>query len=272
MKNPITLPRLTARLLVMVSFATLLSAASFQVALAQTAPNLGAALGFSVLGGTAVTCTDSVVTGFVGLFPGTAFTNTRCTFAGGTPPATDGAAIQARTAFLSAYDALAAVSCGQTLTGTLAGVTLAPGVYCFDAAATLTGTLTLNGQGNSNAVWIFKIGAALTGTNFTVVMANGAQPCNVFWAPSAAATMTDSAFKGNILAGGATGSITLTRGAVAGRALANVAVTMTGNSVIGCTTLAAPPPAPQPCVPDDDDDDKDKKDHKKGREHHRDRD
>jgi ice-binding like protein len=132
--------------------------------------------------------------------------------------------------------------------------------------------LTLNGQGNSNAVWIFKIGAALTGTNFTVVMANGAQPCNVFWAPSAAATMTDSAFKGNILAGGATGSITLTRGAVAGRALANVAVTMTGTSVIGCTTLAAPPPAPQPCVPDDDDDDKDKKDHKKGREHHRDRD
>ena len=46
--------------------------------------------------------------------------------------------------------------------------------------------------------------------------------------------MTDSAFKGNILAG----SITWTRGSLAGRALANAAVTLTDALVVGCGTLA----------------------------------
>jgi hypothetical protein len=118
-------------------------------------------------------------------------------------------------------------------------VTLTPGTYCTDAALTATGvTLTLDAQNNPDAVWIFQIGAALTGTNFSVVMAGGGKACNVFWVPSAAATMTTSTLKGNILAGGATGSITLTGGTLDGRALAKVAVTMT-DSVVGCGGLAA---------------------------------
>jgi hypothetical protein len=185
------------------------------------APALGAASGFSVLAGTAVTCTDGVIT-----------------IAGRTPPATNAAARQARPAFLSAYAALQAQSrsCTRTLTS-LDGLNLPPGVYCVDASAK-TGTLTLTGS--SNGVWIFLVNGALTGTNFTVVMNGGGQPCNVFWSPNAAATMTTSALKGNILAGGAGGSITLTGGTLAGRALANVAVTITGASLIGCAALAVP--------------------------------
>jgi hypothetical protein len=69
------------------------------------------------------------------------------------------------------------------MTGTSDGVTLAPGVYCFDAAATLTGRLTLDGP--ANGIWIFRVGTsgtgAFTGTNFSVDMAGGGRPCGVYW-------------------------------------------------------------------------------------------
>jgi len=242
-------------------FSACLLALVSQAAFAQ-APALGAASAFSVLGGTAVTCTTSVITGDVGVSPGTAFTNTGCTIAGGVPPATNVAAAGAHNDLIIAYAALQSAPCTGTLLDTIpASVTLAPGVYCTGAALTATGvTLTLDAGGNANAVWIFKIGAALTGTSFTVVMANGGQPCNVFWAPGAGVTMTTSALMGTILAGGATGSITLTGGSLAGRALANVAVTMTNASVLGCATLGGSGAAS--CKgrdrDDGDDDDKDK--------------
>ena len=200
--------------------------------------SLGAASGFSVLAGTNVTCTAGVVAGAVGVSPGSAvpFTNTGCTITGATPPATNGAAAAARTDFLSAYAAIQATSCILT-PGNLDGLTLPPGVYCLDAVAK-AGTLTL--QGPSTGVWVFRVAGALTGTNFSVAMAGGGQPCNVYWAPTAAATMTTSALQGNILAGDpAGGSITMTGGTLAGRALANVAVTMTGASIIGCGALSA---------------------------------
>jgi len=197
-----------------------------------TAPGLGTAASFAVLAGTAVTCTDSNVTGDVGVFPGTAVTLTRCTIVG-TIHAGDPTAEAAYNDFLSAYDALALVPCDAVLTGTLDGVTLRPGVYCFDAAATLTGQLTLNGS--ANGVWIFKIGTsgtgALTGTGFSVVMAGGGQPCNVYWWVAEAATMTDSHFVGTILAGMA---ITVTRGTFTGDAFAKAAVTLTGANLLAC--------------------------------------
>lgn len=242
----------------LLTMAAFLSAASFQAALAQSsAPPLSAALqNFAVLGGV-VTCTDSLVVGDVG---GTfaAASPTRCTFTGRTPPATNAAAALARTDFASAYAALKAMACNQgALTGTLDGRTLTPGVYCFSAAAALAGTLTLDAQGNPDAVWIFQIGAALAGTNFSVVMINGGQPCNVFWVPGAAATMTTSALKGNILAGGPTGAITLTGGSLTGRALATVAVTMT-DALVGCGGLAALSGTLSCKVKDRDGDDEDK--------------
>jgi Ice-binding-like len=258
-----------------------------QAAFAQ-APALGAASGFEVLGGTAVTCTTSVIAGDVGISPGSAFTNTGCMIAGGMPPATNVAAAAARNDFIIAYAALQARACDFTLGSTIpVSTTLPPGVYCTGAALTATGvTLTLDAGGDANAVWIFKIGTsatgALTGTDFSVAMAGGGQACNVFWAPSAAATMTTSSLKGSILAGNATGgSITMTGGTLVGRALARVAVTMTNASVIGCDIAAGPPKS---CKPhkhhhkhgkdkghgdhDDDDDDRDHHDKDHGDKHH----
>jgi hypothetical protein len=184
-----------------------------------------------------------VVAGDVGISPGAtaAFTNTGCTISGDMPPATNADAVDARAAMLSTYAALQSRACTGTLLSTIpVSTTLSPGVYCTDAALTATDvTLTLDARGDRNAVWIFKIGAALSGTNFSVIMANGAQPCNVYWVPGDATTMTTSALKGNILAGGATlGSITLTGGSLVGRALANVAVTMTNASVIDCDVVS----------------------------------
>jgi len=223
--------------------AALSSAATWAQGSPAPQPPVNTASGFAVLAGTNVTCTAGSVVGDIGVSPGSAvsYTDTGCTVAGATPPATNAAAAPARTDFLNTYASLQARAntCVSLLGSTLAGENLAPGVYCLDAVAK-TGLLTLTGP--SNGVWIFLVDGALTATNFTVVMAGGGQPCNVFWAPTAAATLTTSAMKGNVLAGNAIdGSITLTGGSLAGNAYANVAVAITGTSVIGCEVLSGKP-------------------------------
>ncbi|HAR46050.1 MAG TPA: hypothetical protein DCS05_07745 [Nitrospiraceae bacterium] len=243
MKHPIvnshTFARFTARLTAIVLFGALLLAVPFHAAFAQTAPDLGSAASFAVLAGPAVTCTDSTINGDVGSgLTGSAITQTNCTI-NGTVHQGDATAIAAYGDFLNAYDALALAQCDQTLTGTLAGLVLAPGVYCFEAAATLTGQLTLDGP--ANGVWIFKIGTlgtgALTGTNFSVVMSGGGQACNVYWWVAEAATMTTSNFQGTILAGAAT---TFTGGSLIGRDLAKAAATLTGVTVSACSPGTPP--------------------------------
>ncbi len=206
------------------------TAASAQAALAVVAP-------FTILGGTNVTCTGGAVIGEIGVAPGATvpYKNTNCAVAGEAPPATNVAAVQGEAVFIAAYDALevAATSlvCTQ-LTGSLAGENLAPGDYCIDGS-TKTGLLTLDGP--PNAVWFFFSTGALTGTNFSVVMAGGGHPCDVYWVPGRAASLTTSSLLGNILAGDAAdGSITLTGGSLTGRALATVAVTTTDTNVVGC--------------------------------------
>ncbi len=208
---------------------------------AASAPTLGAASDFAVLsaapGGLgAVTCTDTTISGVVGSSgPPASVTQTNCVISGGVVAPVSAGVL---TAFNDAYDALAGQSCDSFLTGTLADVTLTPGVYCFAAAATLTGTLTLSG--GSNDTWLFKIGTsgtgALTGTNFSVVMANGATACNVTWWVAEAATMTTSSFQGTILAGAAiTGTGVAPTSPFEGRALAKAAVTLTNVAFAGCT-------------------------------------
>jgi hypothetical protein len=249
------------------------------LAWAQSPPSLGTAANFAVLGGTAVTCTSSVITGDVGVSPGSAFTNTGCTITGGVPPATNAAAALGHTAFLNTYDALVLTPCTQTIaTATFTGNVpalgpLAPGVYCFPAGVTFTDTtLTLDGSTNPNGIWIFKVGAALTGTGFQVVTSNGAQACNVFWAVGAAATLTTSTlpplFQGNVLAGGPSGSITITGGALVGRVLANVAVTLTSTNINGVCALVDQ--AKASCKNEDDDKDKEKEKEKETEKEHRD--
>jgi ice-binding like protein len=191
-----------------------------------------AASSFAVLANQAVTCTDGSVIGDVGTFqaaPTGSVTLTRCPVIGGIHVG-DGAAVQAYNAFLAEYAALAP-NVGQctpanTLTGTLAGQTLTPGTYCISSVAK-TGTLTLNGGGE----YLFLVDGALTGTNFNVLLTNGAEACDVTWLTSAAATLTTSNFVGTILSGA---GITLTGGTFSGNAYAKADVTITGAAVTGC--------------------------------------
>jgi hypothetical protein len=200
-------------------------------------PSLGAAGGFTILSGAAVTLTGSSVIGDAGSFaPGGAVTQTGSPVSG-TIHAGDAAALAASVDFLAAYGTLAALPPGQCdafLSGTLANVTLPPGTYCFDAAATVTGQLTL--EGPAGAAWLFRIGTsgfgALTGTGFSVVLSGGALPCDVTWLIADAATMTSSNLQGNILAGAAS---TFTGGSLIGRDLAKAGVTFTGTAVSACS-------------------------------------
>src|SRR5579864_7350669 len=143
--------RLTAGLAV-IPFAVLFSATP---ALAATAPSLGSAVGFAVLGASTVTCTGlSVITGDVGVSPGSAITGfPPCTLTGALH-AGDAVASQAQIDADAAYANLASATPCIDLTGQdLGGKTLAPGVYCFASSAELTGVLTLTGGG----VYIFQI-------------------------------------------------------------------------------------------------------------------
>lgn len=224
----------------------LVGAARF--ASAQTAPTLGTAQGFAVLAGSAVTNTGATTTaGSVGVYPGSAIT--------GFPPgivtsgathAANSVALQAQGGVTTAYNSLASQACTQDLTGQdLGGLTLTSGVYCFSSAAQLTGTLTMNAQGNPNAVFIFKMGSALTTASGSAVsLVNGASACNVFWQVGSSATIgTTSAFVGNVLA---LTSITMNTGAsLAGRALArNGAVTMQSNTVNAPCLVPVTPSCP----------------------------
>jgi hypothetical protein len=215
---------------------------SASMATAQTAPPLGQAGSFAVLGASAVTNTGpTVVTGDLGIWPSTASSIT------GFPPGIvngathpgDAVAQQAQTDVTAAYNDLAGQACnpGNVLTGIdLGGLTLTPGVYCFSTSAQLTGTLTLDAQGNSAAVFVFQIGTTLTtASGSRVLVINNGSSCNVFWQIGSSATLgTTTAFAGNILA---LASITLNTGAVApGRALARTgAVTLDTNGVGGCS-------------------------------------
>ena len=149
--------------------------------------------------------------------------------------------MQAKSDLASAYNAISSDSCGSNLTGqNLGGLTLTPGVYCFSSSALLTGTLTLNSQADNSAVFIFKIGSALTtASSSSVLVKAGGDFCNVFWQVGSSAVLgTNTAFAGNILA---FASITLAAGAsLAGGALArNGAVTMDTTHLGACPTQPA---------------------------------
>lgn len=215
---------------------------------------LGTAQSFAVLGGSTVTNTGaSVLTGDLGVSPGAAITGFPPGTATGTTHAADAVALQAQNDVTTQYNALAAAACSADLTGQdLGGQTLTPGTYCFSSSAQLTGTLTLNAQGNANAAFIFKTGSTLTTASASsVVLINGGNPCGVAWQIGSSATLgTTTSFIGNLIA---LQSITLNTGAnIIGRALArNGAVTLDTNNVsfATCTAGGGPPPLPPPPVP-----------------------
>jgi Ice-binding-like/Bacterial Ig-like domain len=198
---------------------------------------LGSAANFDILAASTVTNTGPTIIsgGDLGLSPGSSVTG----FPPGTltPPAvmhlTDPVAAQAQLDLTIAYNYAAGLTGAALLPGDMSGLTFTPGLYKTSTTVMLSGgNVTLDGQGNANAVFIFQIGSTLTTiTNTQVVLAGGAQAKNIFWQVGSSATLgTNSVFKGNILA---LASITITTGVnLEGRALASAAaVTLDSNTI-----------------------------------------
>jgi Ice-binding-like/Bacterial Ig-like domain len=208
----------------------------------QALINLGSAASFAVMSTSSIASTGPVIiNGDVGLAPGTSQ---------GIPPAqvngtihiNDSVITQAQADLLAAYnDAISRSTNAQTLPGNMGGLTFAPGLYVNSTSVLISGAgannnVTLDAQGDPNAVFIFKMGSTLTtGPGSQVILAGGAKASNVFWQVGTSATIdTTSIFQGNVLAAV---SITVNTGAVVtGRLFAGsgggaASVTVDGMSV-----------------------------------------
>ena len=197
---------------------------------------LGSATTFEVLAGSTVTSTGATtVNGDLGVSPGTAVTGFPPGLVNGTIHAGDPAAAQAQLDLTTAYNDAAGRTVGAiTVAGNLGGQTLAPGLYKSTSSLEISsGDLTLDAQGDANAVWIFQMASTLTTTSGRqVILSGGAKAANIFWQVGSSATLgTTSAFKGNILA---LASITVTTGAaVEGRLLARTAAVTLDSNIVG---------------------------------------
>ena len=203
---------------------------------------LGSATTFAVLAGSTVTSAGATtVDGDIGVSPGTALTGAPTV--SGTIHLGDPAAAQAQLDLTTAYnDAAGRTLDAISLAGNLGGQTLTPGLYNSTSSLEISsGDLTLDAQGDANAVFVFQMASTLTTTSARqVILSGGAKAANIFWQVGSSATLgTGSVLKGNILA---LASITVTTGAtVDGRLLARTAaVTLDANSI----TIPAAPAIP----------------------------
>ncbi|MFA5801276.1 MAG: ice-binding family protein [Thermoleophilia bacterium] len=213
------LTRLSIAVLIAV---TILFGLAVSSAAATPMVDLGTAEGFAVLGGQAVTnVPNSVITGDVGLSPAAGTNYAGLTpaevsgtiyavdvtgpagVAGNNPSLVNGAQSDLTTAYVYA----AGLTPTQTFSATddqLGGQTLTDGVYAFGHGdtANLIGTLTLDGQGNSNSVFIFQASSDLvTASDSVVRLINGANSCRVFWQVTSSVTFgTRTTFVGNVMA------------------------------------------------------------------------
>jgi hypothetical protein len=202
-------------------------------ALASVVP-LGAADTFAVLGGSTVTNAGAtVVTGDLGVSPGSAVTGFGPgVVLNGSIHMNDALAMQAHADAATAYGQLVGETFTTDLSGQgLGGMTLTPGVYHFGTTAQLTGTLTLNTLGEPNAAFHFQIGTTLTTDPGSMITFLNGSSANIFWQVGTSATIgIDSVFEGTILADQ---SITVNSGAtINGRAIAiNAAVTLDTDTI-----------------------------------------
>ena len=146
----------------------------------------------------------------------------------------------------SLYDELMAYPGGVTHALTFgSGETLDPGAYDVAGAPSIAGTLTMDGGGDPNAVFIIRgSGAFTTGAGTTVVLTGNAKPENIFWVSGAAmSTAANTVMKGTMLGGGASaGAVSLGDGSnLEGRLFTKLgAVSLGENVVITSPTVAAP--------------------------------
>ncbi len=212
---------------------------------APTSVGLGTAKSYAVLAGQTITNTGPTkITGDIGLHPGSAVTGfASVTYVGALRVGT-AAALQAKNDLVTAYNDAAGRTPVTTVATELGGQVVNAGIY-NSAAGTfgVTGTLTLDAEGDSSAVFIFQMASTLiTAPGSSVALINGASACNVFWQVGSSATLdTTTRFKGTIMA---LTSIALKTGAtLEGRALArNGAVTLDTNVITsaGCSPPTAP--------------------------------
>ena len=215
---------------------------------AATAVPLGNADSFAILAGESITNLGgaSTITGDIGLAPGELSDITGSSDIiqpAGAIYAADEVAAAGKVSLVAAYDNAFGQVPVTTLPSEL-GQTLTTGVYTSDTFQ-ISGTLTLDAQGDPNAVFIFKAASELnTAVGSNVALINGAQACNVFWQVTSSASLGGgSTFKGTILANT---TITLGTGAaVEGRVLASTgSVTLLGNTITRPTCAATPSPSP----------------------------
>jgi len=169
---------------------------------AAASVGLGSATSFSVLAGSTVTNTGpTTMFGDLGLSPGSSVTGAPHVL--GASHIDDAVAIGAKNALTTAYNDAASRPSNGSAGTELAGQVFLPGVRTATGALLLSsGSVTLDAQGNPNAVFVFQIGSTLiTGSNTSVVLVNGAQACNVFWQVGSSATLgTGTRFVGTVMA------------------------------------------------------------------------
>jgi hypothetical protein len=217
--------------------ATMLFAGTATAAPAKV--GLGTAESFSVLAGSTVTNTGpTTMFGDLGLSPGSSVTGAPHVL--GATHVDDAVAIGAKSSLTTAYnDAASRPSNGSAGTD-LAGQTFTPGVRSASSSLLLSsGSVTLDAQGDPNAVFIFQIGSTLTtASNTSVKLINGAQACNVFWQVGSSATLgTGTVFVGTVMAAE---TITAnTAATIHGRLLAQTAAVNLDTNTITTSNCAA---------------------------------
>ncbi len=196
---------------------------------------LGTAANYGVLAGSTVTNTGATaVTGDLGVSPGSAVTGFPPGTVSGAINAGNAAAATAQTALVAAYnDAAGRTLNAVSVSGDLTGLTLTPGLYKSTSSLAVTGDLTLNALGHSDAKFIIQAASTLTtGSGSRIILTGGALASNIIWQVGTSATLgTNSEFNGTILADQ---SITLNTGAqLNGRAMARTgAVTLDANAIV----------------------------------------
>lgn len=175
----------------------------------------------------------SVITGNIGTTNAGELTGFPPGVYSGTAHVADTDASVAASDVINAFANLNTETCTSTLDATFGnGETLTAGVHCLPGSAgVVAGNLTLNGAGDPDAIFIFKIGGALRGIAANIILENSASWSNVYWVVNGAFTLEDlSSFRGNIIANGAIGlSLNST---VVGRALSTSgAITLNSNPI-----------------------------------------
>jgi hypothetical protein len=212
---------------------------------AQTIVSLGAGASYAIFAGTGITSTGlTVVNGDVGLSPIGPISGFAAISPGGLGIVNggihdgDSSALAAASAFSSAYQFAAAESPTGVDLASLSNTVLTPGVYHAAASLSVSGIITLDGQGLANPVFFFQSGTSLSlAAGSQIVLLNGATAADIFWVSGTSVTLGAGALiDGTVLAGS---SVSLDSGVqVDGRLWATSTVTLADDMI-----SAVPEPA-----------------------------